>query len=92
MGFFDLFKRKPPENAVYADMLNGYAPIFSQFGDNVYASDVVQQAISCIVSEIKKLNSQHIRMAGVDPVPVNSNIQRLLNKPNALMTTTEFIE
>ena len=35
-------------------MLNGYTPIFSQFGNDIYASDVVQQAIVCIVDEMKK--------------------------------------
>lgn len=92
MGLFDLLKRKGPKNSKYASMLNGYAPIFSQFGNDIYASDVVQQAINCIVSEIKKLNPLHVRMLGVDPVPVNSDIQRVLQKPNPLMTTTEFIE
>ncbi len=36
-------------------MLNGYTPIFSQFGNDIYASDVVQQAIVCIVDEMKKI-------------------------------------
>lgn len=92
MGLLDLLRRKPPKTAKYADTLSGYAPLFSQFGDNIYASDVVQQALNCIVSEIKKLNPQHIRVNGTDSVPVNSNIQRMLEKPNPLMTTTEFIE
>lgn len=76
----------------YADMLNGYTPIFSQFGSDIYASDVVQQAITCIVSEIKKLNPQHIRSDGADVVPVNSSIQRCLRRPNEFMTTSEFLE
>ena len=37
----------------YAEVLNGTSPIFSQFGTNIYASDVVQQAVSCIVQERK---------------------------------------
>lgn len=45
----------------FADTLNGYTPIFSQFGTNIYASDVVQQAVSCVVTEMKKLNPTHIR-------------------------------
>ena len=57
MGIFDLFKKKDKnkDNKIYAEMLNGNTPIFSQFGTNIYASDVVQQAINCIVTEIKKL-------------------------------------
>lgn len=45
----------------YAEMLNGYIPIFSQFGQDIYASDVVQQAISCLVTELTKVNPFHIR-------------------------------
>lgn len=74
-------------------MLSGATPIFSQFGDDVYASDVVQQAISCIVQEMKKLTPQHIRQKhNKDITPINGNIQSVLNAPNPLMTTSEFIE
>lgn len=73
-------------------MLNGFTPIFSQFGDDIYASDVVQQAINCIVSEMKKLNPTHVRANGSDVAPINGNIQQVLNAPNEIMTTTEFIE
>lgn len=93
MGWLlDKLRRKPPKDAKYADMLNGYTPIYSQFGNDIYASDVVQQAISCIVTELKKLNPQHIRKLGFDVVPVNSNIQSILNAPNELMTTADFLE
>lgn len=73
-------------------MLNGFAPIFSQFGNDIYASDVVQQAISCIVFELKKLNPVHVRMSGSDPIPVNGEIQTLLEYPNERMTQSDFIE
>ena len=86
-----LFKRKP-KNSAYADILNGYTPIYSQFGQNIYASDVVQQAINCIVSELKKLTPQHVRTVDGDVQPIKSNIQSVLNAPNEVMTTSEFIE
>lgn len=95
MGWFtDLFKKQTekPKEASYAEVLNGYSPIFSQFGTNIYSSDVVQQAISCIVSEIKKLNPTHVRETGEDVVSVNSDIQRVLNRPNQLMSTSDFLE
>lgn len=90
MGLFDLFKKKDKnkENKIYATMLNGNTPIFSQFGTNIYASDVVQQAINCIVTEMKKLTPKHI----LNDIPIDSNIQDILNNPNELMTTSEFIE
>jgi HK97 family phage portal protein len=92
VGWLDKLKRKPPKERKGAQMLNGYTPIFSQFGTNIYASDVVQQAVKCIVDEMKKLNPTHIRYNGNDPVPMRGTIQTLLNDPNPLMTTSEFLE
>lgn len=92
MGWLDKLKRKPPKSQDFAQQLNGYVPIFSQFGTNIYASDVVQQAVKCIVDEMKKLNPTHIRYKGNDPVPVAGNVQTILNNPNPLMTTSEFLE
>ena len=92
MGWLDKLKRKSPKKQKWAQMLNGYTPIFSQFGTNIYASDVVQQAVKCIVDEMKKLNPTHIRYNRNDPVPVSGTIQTLLNDPNPVMTTSEFLE
>lgn len=92
-GWLDKLRRKPQKNNTYVDMLNGYTPLFSQFGQNIYASDVVQQAISCIVSECVKLIPTHVRENGTDIIPVTpSNIQSVLDNPNETMTTSEFIE
>ena len=45
------------------------------------------------MDEIKKLNPTHIRIIGDDPVPIQkSNIQKVLDNPNPLMTTLEFLE
>lgn len=92
MGWLDKLKRKPKVKTEYAQMLDGYTPIYSQFGQDIYASDVVQQAINCIVMECKKLIPQHVKNNGSDVIPVTSNIQEVLNAPNEIMTTTEFIE
>lgn len=93
MGWLsNLFRKETPTQTTYAEVLNGYTPIFSQFGTNIYASDVVQQAISCIVSEMKKLRPEHIREVGNDIVPVNSDLRRVLNDANPLMTTSDFLE
>ena len=91
MGLFDFFRRKP-KNTTIAPSLDSMWPIYSQFGHDIYASDVVQQALSCIVREIKKLNPMHIRMNGNDPVPVKGSLQDVLNEPNELTTTSEFLE
>lgn len=92
MGWLDKFFRKQPKNSTYAPTFDGFTPIYSQFGTNIYASDVVQQALKCIVDEMKKLTPTHVRMTTNDPVPVKGNVQDILNNPNRLMTTNEFIE
>lgn len=73
-------------------MLNNIYPIFSQFGNDIYASDVVQQAIFTIVNEMKKLNPKHIRRQGFDLQPVYDEYQTVLERPNELMTTSDLIE
>lgn len=93
MGWLsNLFKKENPTQTKYAEVMNGYAPIFTQFGQNIYASDVVQQAINCIVQEMKKLQPEHIREKGNDITPVNSSLQWALNNPNPHMTTSDFLE
>jgi len=52
----------------------------------------VQQAIKCIVDEIKKLDPTHVRYINCDPTPVKGSIQDVLSDPNELMTTNEFLE
>ena len=89
--FVNKFKNQK-ENKKYAQILNGWLPIFSQFGQDIYASDVVQQAIDCIVKEMKKLTPVHVREEDSDPIPIKDNIQFLLNEPNERMTTSDFIE
>lgn len=93
MKWFDKLFRRPPKTEKFAQTLDGFLPIYTQFGTNIYASDVVQQALKCIVDEMKKLNPTHIRYKDSDPVPIkNSSIQEVLSNPNPLMTTSEFIE
>lgn len=92
MEWFDRLFRRKPKNSKFASTFDGFTPIYSQFGTNIYASDVVQQALKCIVDEMKKLNPTHIRIKGNDPVPVRGNVQDVLDNPNELMTTSEFLE
>lgn len=92
MGWLSAILRKPDRKLAYAQMLNGFTPIFSQFGDDIYASDVVQQAITCIVDEVRKLQPVHERLVGEDIIPVNDDVQWTLNNPNPLMTKSDFLE
>lgn len=94
MGLFKkLFKKETPQQTKLAELMNGYAPIFTQFGQDIYASDVVQQAINCIASEIKKLMPEHDKkINGRDLEPVDDDLQKVLNNPNPNMTTSDFLE
>ncbi|SMQ75951.1 phage portal protein, HK97 family [Bacillus sp. OV166] len=93
-GLKNFFSSKNNKSMQYAKMLNGYAPVFSQFGNDVYASDVVQTCIDIIATECSKLMPKHIRTDTNDmQTNVKSNINRLFKfSPNELMTTKDFIE
>lgn len=86
--------QKTDKQLQYARMLDNTLPIFSQFGQDVYASDVVQMAIDCIATEISKLQPRHIRTDanGMQTIP-KSSLNRLFKfSPNPLMTTRDFLE
>lgn len=93
MSWIDkLFHREPAKRTI-APTLDGMLPIYAQFGTNIFASDAVQQALKCIVDEMKKLKPMHVRYMGSDPVPVTTgSVAAVLSDPNPLMTTSEFIE
>lgn len=88
----EMFGVEKAKNLNYGTMSNGMTPIYSGRGQNIYMNDVVQQTLDCIVNELKKLNPTHVRYEGFDPVPVDGPLQQVLNDPNPLMTTSEFIE
>lgn len=92
-GLFDKLFHRQPKDSRPASSLSGYMPIFSQMGTNVYAFDAVRQAIKRIVDELVKLNPTHVRNIGSDSIPVrSSSVQRVLDNPNPLMTTSDFLE
>ena len=92
MSLFDKLFKKGPEKTTYATTLNGYTPVYSQFGTNIFYSDVVQQVLKCIVDELKKLQPTHVRQTDSDPQPIRGNVQNILDNPNPLMTSSEFLE
>ena len=98
MALFDTVKglvsRRHRERMRYAKLLDGFSPIFSQFGTNVYASDVVQMCIDKIATECSKLRPKHIRTDTSEmQVTVKSSLNRLFKfAPNPVMTTRDFIE
>lgn len=78
---------------IYADVMTGRTPIYSAFGRNIYASDVVTQATACVTNEIMKLAPTHVIRKGADVTPVTAGdtLQRVLNAPNHYMTTADFL-
>lgn len=95
MSLMDVFRRwggERRESKLFR-MMNGGIPVFSQFGTNIYASDIVQNCINVIATEMSKLQPRHIRTTENKQVVPTGNINRLLRfGPNPLMTTSEFIE
>lgn len=94
MGLFDFLKKRKNDNSLVRVVGQDYIPpIYSQFGSDIYASDVVQQAINCIVREMKKLSMQHVTKKNGDFSEVlYDDVQVVLDNPNKLMTTSDFIE
>ena len=73
--------------------MNGNAPFYTSFGESVYASDIIVQSIRCKANEFKKLEPRHIRIVdGAQTVIRDSDIARVLKRPNAYMTTADFLE
>jgi len=96
MGIFDFLKKKrtaePSANLQYAVTPNLFAPLYSQFGDDVFVSDVVQQAVSCIAGEMKKLRPQHVAKRNGEEIAIDGDVQAVLENPNPLMGSADFLE
>lgn len=75
-----------------ADTQSGYAPTYPQFGTDIYASEIVLQAMRCIVNETKKLKPRHV-IETADRLEVQGgDIAAILQKPNEFMTLADFLE
>lgn len=95
MGIFDIFKTKDKKTQTkYVEMMNGTIPVFTSFGEDIYANDIIQSCVRCISTAVSKLKPRHIRTdAEGMQIQVNGSINRILKfKPNEFMTTTDFLE
>lgn len=96
VGWFDALKTKFNNNNSHLQqvrMLSGQTPVFSQFGNDVYVSDIVQQCILCITDEARKLQPHHIVKKGDLETIKDSKLNRLFEYgPNEFMTTSDFME
>lgn len=89
-----LFSKTSKKDMKYAQMMSGHSPVFSQFGRDIYISDVVQMCIDTIASEVGKLQLKHIRTdkAGMPRTPQSELNYLLKYSPNELMTPKDFLE
>ena len=75
----------------YRAWLTDSAPIFSSFGNNIYLSDYVNNAIDRVATEISKIEFRSIVQYGDEIQVQNDDITRLFRfKPNPLQTTSDF--
>lgn len=78
--------------AQYAAWLMNSEPIFSSFGQNIYLSDFVNNAIDRVASEISKVEVRSVVQVGGVVQVQNDDITRLFRfKPNPLQTTSDFL-
>ena len=95
MNLIDFLKSKigNKQGKKFAHSPSAWLPFYTQIGQGEYDSVVVQQAINCIVKEMKKLYPQHvIRRDNGDIEPQSDYIQRVLEHPNPIMSTSDFVE
>lgn len=86
-GIFPASKRSQ-----YAAWLTNSVPIFTSFGNDIYLSDFVNNAIDRLASEISKIDIKSI-VQREDTLQIqNDDITRLFRfKPNPLQTTSDFL-
>lgn len=94
MNFFDLLKSKIKNSGKkYARTMSGNIPSYTDFGNNIYASDIIMQAIRCKANEFKKLKPRHVfQKNGKLEVITDSSIAKCLRRPNEYMTQSDFLE
>ena len=94
MGVINYLKSVFPRSkqSRYAAWLTNSIPIFTSFGNDIYLSDFVNNAIDRVASEISKIDIKSI-VQREDLLQIqNDDISRLFRfKPNPLQTTSDFL-
>ena len=79
-------------NKTIASILNDGRAIFSQFGEDVYCSDFVNNCIDRIATEVSKIDIVSVVQKPGSIRQQNDDISRLFRfKPNPLQTTKDFL-
>ena len=89
MGLFDvIFGRRPKESGEFKGsfkMLNGYAPHFTNFGGEVYESELIRAAIDARATHISKLK---VEIQGAARPALQT---KLKHGPNQFQTWSQFL-
>lgn len=83
---------KNAKSKVYELWMTNSIPIFTSFGENIYLSDFVNNAIDRVATEISKIEIKSV-VENKETINVqNDDITRLFrSKPNPLQTTSDFL-
>lgn len=91
-GMMDVYKGWRRKRFVRG-VLNDNRAIFSSFGRDIYMSDIVNNCINRIATEIGKINVCSVVQTGSRIAVQNDDITRLFRfRPNILQTTKDFLE
>ena len=92
MGIFDNIFKNRKEKKDLAMLLHNQAPIFSNFGNDIYMSDFVNNAIDRIASEMAKVEVKSVVERDNSILVQNDDITRLFsNRPNPLQTAGDML-
>lgn len=80
------------KEAFIQSVLNDNRAIFSSFGHDIYMSDIVNNCIDRIATEISKIDVRSVVENGSSIAVQNDDISRLFrNRPNPLQTSKDFL-
>jgi len=94
MGVLNYLKSVLPRSQAsqYKLWLTDSQPVFSNFGEDIYLSDFVNNAIDRVASEVSKVDIKSIAQRNDLLQVQNDDITRLFRyKPNPLQTTSDFL-
>lgn len=94
LGIWDKWFGKPrfeDKSLTQYQMMSGFTPVFTGFGTDAYASDVVRSVVHAIASSAAKLKPKHIRRLDNQIKLQQSKVERLLSvRPNPLNNAYDF--
>lgn len=94
MNLFNWIEQRPrATNKRLAPTMDGNLPYYDAPSAREYASDIVRIALRRICDEATKLQPRHIRMTegGQQEIVKDSEVMRVLRKPNKYMTRGDFL-